>query len=341
MGKGRNKTDFLKKLYLIAYEYYINRKTQQEIADQLGTNRVLISRYLKQARELGLVEIKLRDPFLETEIIKEKLIERFELKDVFITPFPFYEGGKNYHIGASLVGQILDELLLDGVNVGIGWGSTMEIISKNLVPTKKLKKTTFVPMTGGTNQLPHYFRTNDFVRNFSESYEANAKYLFAPFYVEDPLQKEYLLASDDLKEIIEIWKKLDIAIVGIGCYIQKSPLFQNKIFDEKYLKLLLESNVVGDVLTHFFDEEGVVINLEIYKYLVNISLDDFLKIDLRIGIAGGLQKVQSIIGALRGRLINVLITDMETAEMILKNAQKKRKFDSIASRKIQKERKTK
>jgi len=68
MGKGRNKTDFLKKLYLIAYEYYINRKTQQEIADQLGTNRVLISRYLKQARELGLVEIKLRDPFWKQKL---------------------------------------------------------------------------------------------------------------------------------------------------------------------------------------------------------------------------------------------------------------------------------
>ncbi|MCD6551878.1 sugar-binding transcriptional regulator [Thermotoga sp.] len=313
-----SREDFLKKLYLIAYEYYVNGKTQQEIAEQLGTHRVLISKYLKQARELGLVEVRLKDPLFEDTTYKKLFLKHFNLKDIIVVSFPFYKEEKDYHVGASLVGRILDGMLTNGMIVGIGWGSTLEIISKHLHPTKKLSETVFLPLMGGTNQLPHYFRANDFVRNFAESYNAKPKYIFAPFYIENPSQKELLLSSGDLRETIEFWKKLDLAIVGIGCYIQKSPLFQNKIFDEKYLRSLLENNVVGDVLTYFFNENGEVVNLAVYKNLVNIPLEDFLKIPTRVGIAGGLQKVQSIVGALRGGLVNVLITDDKTAEMILR-----------------------
>jgi DNA-binding transcriptional regulator LsrR (DeoR family) len=329
LGKGGDKIseqekalqkreEHLKKLYLVAYEYYVNRKTQQEIANQLGTNRVVVSRYLKQARELGLIEIRLKDPFSNYENLKEQFFKYFNLKDIFIVPFPFYEK-RNYQIGTSLVGKIVDNLLEDDKIVGLGWGNTMETISKHLSPTKKLNNTIFLPLMGGTNQLPHYFRANDFVRNFAESYGAKARYIFAPFYVENSFQKNLLFSSADLKDVVELWTKLDVAFVGIGCYIQKSPLFQNKIFDEKYLKLLLERNVVGDVLTYFFNERGEIVELDIYKNLINIPLEYFLKTPTRVGIAGGLQKVLPIIGALRGGLINVLITDEETAETVLKH----------------------
>ena len=240
--KQNKKRDLLKKIYLIAFEYYVNGKTQQEIADQLGINRVLVSRYLKQARELGLIEIKLKDPFSDAESFRKLLMDRFNLLDVIVVPFPFYESGEEnlISLGVSFVIENLNNFLKNRMLVGIGWGSTLELISNRLSPSKQLEETTFVPLTGGTNRLPHYFHTNDFVKKFAESYNANAKYLFAPFFIEDKTKKDYLFSSKEIKEILELWGKLDVALVGIGCYIRKSPLFLYNIFDEKYLRELRE-----------------------------------------------------------------------------------------------------
>ncbi|HDN81157.1 MAG TPA: sugar-binding transcriptional regulator [Methanomicrobia archaeon] len=319
MSKRTKKMELLKKLYLISYEYYINGKTQQEIAEQLGISRVLVSRYLKQAREIGLVEINLKNPFSEIDSLKKRFLDLFDLMDVEIVPLPFY-GDENPYVlmGASMAAESLNRFLKDNTIIGIGWGSTLELISRNLAPSKKLEGAIFVPLTGGTNQLPFYFHTNDFVKRFADSYKAFARYLFAPFFVEDKTKINTLFSSREIREVIETWDNLDIAIVGIGCYIRKSPLFQNNVFDEKYLKELLNKNVVGDVLTHFFDENGNMVNLDIYDHLVNIPMETFLKTKVRIGIAGGFEKVQAIIGALRGHFINVLITDIETVDLILK-----------------------
>ena len=71
-------------------------------------------------------------------------------------------------------------------------------------------------------------------------------------------------------------------------------------------------------MTHFYDENGDFVDLEIYNRLMNISLNDYLKTRIRIGVAVGFNKVQAIIGALRGKIINVLITDVDTAKLVLK-----------------------
>ncbi len=306
------------KLYLIAHKYYIEEKKQQEIADELHINRVLVSRYLKQAREMGIVEIKIKGEFTEVESLKKKLIETFSLEDAGIISMSFRGDSRFSGVNWVLMAEKVDQFLQNNATIGIGWGSTLEAISRNLKPSKQLEGTTFVPLTGGTNRLPSYFHTNDFVRRFAEAYKAHAKYLFAPFVLENLLKKESATISGDLAEIMDLWKNLDIVITGIGCYVRKSPLFQNNIFDEKYLKKILEKDVVGDVMTHFYDENGNFVDLDIYDRLMNISIDDHLKTRIRIGVAVGFKKVQAIIGALRGKIINVLITDVDTAELVLK-----------------------
>ena len=307
------------KLYLIAHKYYVEEKKQQEIADELHINRVLVSHYLKKAREIGIVEIKIRGESTEINLIKSKLIETFSLEDAEIVSMPF-RGVNDHYLTTSwtLMAEKLDKFLQNDAAIGVGWGSTLEAISNNLKPTRNLKETVFIPLTGGTNQLPPYFHTNNFVRCFAEAYGAKAKFLFAPFVFESISKIESIALSKDVAEIMNSWKNLDIVISGIGCYIRKSPLFQKNILDGKYLKKILEKNVVGDVMTHFYDENGDFVDLEIYNRLMNISLNDYLKTRIRIGVAVGFNKVQAIIGALRGKIINVLITDVDTAKLVLK-----------------------
>lgn len=47
-------------LVKVAYMYYDENMTQQEIADKLGVSRPSVSRMLQKARQNGIVEIKIR-----------------------------------------------------------------------------------------------------------------------------------------------------------------------------------------------------------------------------------------------------------------------------------------
>jgi DNA-binding transcriptional regulator LsrR (DeoR family) len=303
------------KLYIIAHKYYIERKTQQEIANELNTNRVVVNRSLKQAKKLGIIQIRLNGDSSEVDSLKAYFLKTFNfLKSIEIVPIS-YQTDEN--ICVSLMSEALDGYIKDNYSIGIGWGTTMEKISTHLQPERKYPNSQFISLMGSTNQLPPYFQTNNIVKRFADAYNAKPVFMFAPFIIENVLDKRTLSLSKDISDIIVMWGKLDLIISGIGAYISKSPFFKDRILSDAYLKELIAHNVVGDVLTHFFDERGNFIETEMYEKIMNISIDDYLKTNLRIGVAVGSDKVQPILGALRGEIINVLITDVHTANLIL------------------------
>jgi len=54
--------DRLQRLTYVARCYYEQVRTQNEIASELGVSRPLVSRMLREARRLGIVEIRINDP---------------------------------------------------------------------------------------------------------------------------------------------------------------------------------------------------------------------------------------------------------------------------------------
>ena len=67
-----------KKLMVRAAQlYYLYENNQKEISQKLGISRAQVSRLLTAAREEGIVEIKINNPFLdETEL--EQALEALE-----------------------------------------------------------------------------------------------------------------------------------------------------------------------------------------------------------------------------------------------------------------------
>ncbi|MEI6101880.1 MAG: sugar-binding domain-containing protein, partial [Eubacteriales bacterium] len=55
------------------------------------------------------------------------------------------------------------------------------------------------------------------------------------------------------------------------------------------------------------------------RRVISISVDQLKKTPLVVAAAGGEHKVESIVGASRGKLFNVLITDQFTANRLIKH----------------------
>jgi deoxyribonucleoside regulator len=168
-------------------------------------------------------------------------------------------------------------------------------------------------------QIAPSFQVHALARAFCEKLGGTWKPLYAPALVEDDVTHNALMTSRDVASIVDMWKDVGIALVGIGNIDlgQDVQMLFADYMNYSVIERLEEKNAVGDICMHFFDIHGEVNNNGL-QHLISIELDDLKKIPRRIGVAGGTTKATAILGAVRGGFINTLITDETAAQQILK-----------------------
>ncbi len=121
-----------------------------------------------------------------------------------------------------------------------------------------------------------------------------------------------------ISSVVSLWKELTVALVGIGSLEPSRLAAQsgNAVGADEQAELRA-LGAVGDVCFRFFDEDGQQVRTKIDQRLIGIGYAELLKVPRRIGVAGGERKFTAIRAALRGRWINVLITDLAMAERLI------------------------
>ena len=128
-----------------------------------------------------------------------------------------------------------------------------------------------------------------------------------------------LLRSDRyIAQSLEMVSKATIAFVGIGAPCADSVLMQDEsIIRWDEMDHLISLGAVGDIGLHFFDVEGNPIPSEVDERVIGVGLDVIRSLPRVVGISGGSSKFKAILGALHGKFIHSLITDVDTAQALL------------------------
>jgi len=190
----------------------------------------------------------------------------------------------------------------------------------NSMPSVTKKQLVATGLMGGWDHSDSEINVDDIIHRFSSKVGATTKMLYAPVIVNNPSFKSSIMSEWYFQETYKVLKSCTIAVVGIGVMVTPAQ-FPDEQFTELEIKLFKtyrEQNAVGEICTHFFDESGNPVRTPMEDHIIAIGLDDYLQIPRRIGVAGTTTKLNSILGALRGGYINVLITDHDTAEALNK-----------------------
>ena len=107
------------------------------------------------------------------------------------------------------------------------------------------------------------------------------------------------------------------ALVGVGTPTEDATIVQMGYLEADDVRALRDHHVVGDILGQFFDASGRVVKLPIHDRRIGIELSDLAQIPKVVGVAGGLHKVEAILGALRGGFLDVLVTNELAALRLL------------------------
>jgi DNA-binding transcriptional regulator LsrR (DeoR family) len=297
-----NQRDMIK----VAHYYYNFGYNQQQVADKFGMSRQRVNRLLKQALLEGIVEIKIRD--FSNVRIESELEVAFGLKEAIVAD--------RNDIGNACM-TYLKDIVQDGWNIGVASSTTIAGILRGLPHAKEKSGIRVVQLMGGMNTSSASIRPDVMTVRLANVFGGEAYVLFAPAIVDNSSLAELIKEESQYKKISAMFSALNVALVSVGVLNEENMLLTAGYLSKADYEVLKSKNCVGDVVMRFINIEGQLVDLEFNKRVMSIPLEDFKRIKTRIGVAYGAQKVKPIIGALKGKFINVLITDTETAKALL------------------------
>jgi len=303
-------------LVRVAWLYYIEELTQQQIADRLHLPRVKVTRLLKKARDAGIVEFRIAKPTAHLELERELRLH-LGLKDAWVTPTPLRAERLRPALGEAAA-EYLQPLFRPGLVVGLGMGRTLAEIPHFIEPHSN-SECVFVEMVGGAGGTNLGFDTYNVSWRLAEQCGGAAEHVFTPVVVESAESRAALLQDPQIIATLGMAAQCDVGLVGIGGTGDDMLLFQLGHCDDATIRDLRARGAVGDILGHFFDLNGQPVACEVDHRIIALSLDQLRAIPTVIAVAGGLEKTEAILGALRGSYVNALVTDAETAQAVLQN----------------------
>src|SRR4051812_22837849 len=104
--------------------YFLDSRSQDDIARVLGTSRSNVSRLLSSARATGIVEIRIQDERGRDGDLEQALAERFGLAHVRVAAFRPHQDAR---VDAGrLAAEWLDDTLRDGQVLALSWGRSLQ-----------------------------------------------------------------------------------------------------------------------------------------------------------------------------------------------------------------------
>lgn len=303
----------------VAQMYYVKGMKQEEIGKELQISRSLISMILTEAKEVGIVEISIRNPMLNNDELSEEFKKIFGLKKCVIVPTAVQDIDNLRKLVAQRAVDVFNEEVGNQLNVGLSWGRTCHEFISLYKPDKVLRDMSIVPLMGGSNQNAYYFQLNEMVRLFANSIDGTPYFIHAPAINSSVEEKNFYLNTSAMQPILEKWNNMDIVVCGIGALPNINNIDRETYIGESEIyKQLDKDKAVGDICARYFNIKGELITDSSYDRIIGIPIDALRKTKTVIGITSGTEKVNSILGALRTGIIDIFVTDEQTAKGIIK-----------------------
>ena len=307
--------DELRIIARVARMYYEWDMRQSEIARQLELSQASVSRLLRKSKEEGIIRININVPKGVYTEIEETLVKKYALRDAIVVDSMDNEEKLIIRdLGASAA-YYLESSIRPNEIIGISsWSATLLSMVDALHPLPKKSGVKVVQILGGVGNPSVEAHATQLTSRMARLVNGEAVYLPITGIVSTEAARDVLLSDASVQPAIELFDHVTTALVGIGA-IDPSPLIaqSGNIFSAEENRLLRENNAVGDILLRFFDLNGKLVQTGLENRVISMSLDQLRKVNRAIGIAGGERKYAGILGALRGKWVNILITDRFTA----------------------------
>jgi DNA-binding transcriptional regulator LsrR (DeoR family) len=304
----------------VARLYHEERLLQSEIANRLGITQVGVSRLLKKAEEHGIIRTTVVTPPGAFAELEELIEHRFGLSQVIIGEATGdSEEAARAAIG-SAAAQFLESTMRSGEVIGISsWSASLLSTVNQMHPIRKIEKCLVVQMLGGIGSPSAEQHANHLAVRLARLVRGEARFLPVPGIVGSARAAKVLLQDSNVSNTLALFEKVTLALVGVGT-LEPSSLVASSgnIFSKEELESLQDQGAVGDICLRFYDAKGRAIRGSLNDRVIGMALEGLRQVRRSVAICGGKEKFPAILGAVRGKWINTLVTDQHTAQRLAK-----------------------
>lgn len=287
--------------------------THEETAEQLGLSRIKVTRLLKQAREDGIVQITVIGGVGVYGDVEDRLRQATTLREVIVVPSAPSAEELRRRL-ALAVAHYLQRVLRDGMVVAVGMSRTIALVAPNLAGTPSVHAR-FVSSSGAPpDKGGSPFEST---QALATAMGSEAVHVHAPVVVSSARTAVQLKRDRSIAGALEQAADADLALVGVGGARDRLVLVGGDYYTETELENVRQLGAVGDIGGRFFDRNGMAVHSPVDERMIGLTLDQFVKIPNCVVAAGGEDKVEAIAAVLRGDLASVLVTDLDTARMVM------------------------
>lgn len=299
--------------------YYLDGKSQAEVAADIGVSRSNVSRVLADARKLGIVEIRVNAPAARASELERGLVERFGLRDARVAA-----GGDDENrlarVGELGARWLLEHLPESGA-LALSWGASVQAVVDAMPESLEHPRLEVLPLVGGLSIVDSAQDGNVLVRLLASKLGAKHRRLYAPAVVESAESRQTFMNEPSIRDVLRSSRAAKVALVGIGSVGSgaSAAIVESMRLTPDEAARFAASGAVGDCCTRFFDATGSLVDQPVNDRVIAIELDDLRTIPTVVGVAAGSRKATATASALAGGLFDVLVVDADLASALLED----------------------
>ena len=298
------KKEKIDRLFQVAHLYYIEDRTQAEIAERLQVSRPLVSRMLREARQLGIVEIRVHPLGCDQDALMKQLSQRYGIQGGALLA----EADEEI-MNRNLVRKILEYIKEEQVRtLGIGWGDTIGMMAELLetVPPLHTSVHTVCPLLGNSNGSIRRYHTDENVRIIAESIGAYPKFLHMPVLPVNQQERRLWMETNQYRTVSTLWENMDMAIIGIH--------ETNAAQDVSYPSF--DGRTMGYMAAYQFDRDGTFFVPKEDRF-IHIPLESLKKCRKIVGVCTSDVAVDTLAAALKTGLLTHIFASEEQITAVL------------------------
>lgn len=295
--------------------YYIAGNTQDEIARKLGVSRQTAQRLVAIAVSERLIKVRLDHPIGHCLELSERLRAAFGVDYCDVAPSDPESKSDTLGVAEAAAAELERYLVSQHpVIVAMGTGRMLRAMAEQLSPMD-CPQHKIVALVG--NIAPDGSASLfDVASRIGDRVQAPHYPMPLPVIANTVHEKSLLLAQKSLRNVIELARQADVTFVGIGTVDEEAALLRDGFVRPDELRALVRAGAVGEITGWAFDANGHLIDGLTNDRVLSVPLEQPARRKV-IGVAMAPKRLNAIKGALRGKLINGLITNERMAALLL------------------------
>jgi DNA-binding transcriptional regulator LsrR (DeoR family) len=301
----------------VARRYYLDDASKVEIAKEYGLSRFQVARLLDRARASGLVKIEISAPGAIDVDLSSRLKRAYHLQHAVVIDTPGRDAATLWRDLGQAAAALVTEIVTANDVLGVAWSRSVSAMTSALA---NLFPVPVVQLTGALARADVEDSSVDLVRRLGRTFGGPAYYFYAPTIVPDAATADALRRVPEVARTMNQFGTVTKAVVGLGLWAPRESTVYDAT-EQEARDELHRRGVCGEIAGVLVDAGGRVVESELRKRMICPSADQLRAIPEVLAIAYNTVRSPAVKAAVRGGLVDSLVTHASLAMSLLEDAE--------------------